>query len=362
MPARPFPETIGGQAVLEGVMMRAPRSMAVAVRKRDGSILVRETPWEPVWARLTFLRWPFLRGAVMLVESLWNGLQALSFSAEQAELEDEGGDPAKKKEPQPPLSKAALVGTIVVALLLGMGLFAVLPRFLTWGLGLAVGSSDLESGTKLLFNAVNGVVKLTIFLGYLWAISRMPDIRRVFQFHGAEHKSVFAYEARAPLDIGGAQAFTTFHPRCGTSFLILVIAVSILVFSLTLPLLPRLAANTVLNQALLVLVELPMMFPIAGLAYELIRLSGKHPNHPVVRAIAAPGLWLQRITTQPPDDAQVEVALAAMLTALAREVGGEPIDAGGHTFSLRSLSELALPPELLERNPARQGVPDVLQA
>jgi uncharacterized protein YqhQ len=352
MPARPFPETIGGQAVLEGVMMRAPRSMAVAVRKRDGSILVRETPWEPIWTGLGFLRWPFLRGAVMLVESLWNGLQALSFSAEQAEIDDEGdepADPAKAKKPQPPLSKAALVGTITFALLLGFGLFAALPRFLTWGLGLAVGSADLESGTKLAFNAVNGVVKLSIFLGYLWAISRMKDIRRVFQFHGAEHKSVFAYEARAALDVPGAQAFTTFHPRCGTSFLILVIAVSILVFSLTLPFLPRLAENSVLNQALLVLVELPMLFPIAGLAYELIRLSGKRPDHPLVKAIAAPGLWLQRITTQPPDDGQVEVALAAMLTALSREVGGEPIEGNQRTFSLRSLSELSLAPELLAR-------------
>jgi uncharacterized protein YqhQ len=334
-------------------MMRAPRSMAVAVRKRDGSILIRETPWEPVWDRLRFLRWPFLRGAVMLVESLWNGLQALSFSAEQAELDDDKADPSQKKPPQPPLSKAALVGTILFALVLGFGLFAALPRFLTWGLGLAVGSADLESGTKLAFNAVNGVVKLAIFLGYLWGISRMKDIRRVFQFHGAEHKSVFAYEARAPLDVGGAQAFTTFHPRCGTSFLILVIGVSILVFSLTLPFFPRFAVNSVLNQAVLVLVELPMMFPIAGLAYELIRLSGKRPDHPVVRAIAAPGLWLQRITTQPPDDGQVEVALAAMLTALAREVGGEPIESGARTFSVASLSELALPPELVDRAGAR---------
>jgi uncharacterized protein YqhQ len=365
MPARPFPDTIGGQAVLEGVMMRAPRSMAVAVRKRDGSILVRETPWEPVWSSFRFLRWPFLRGAVNLVESLWNGMQALSFSAEQAELDDPstslGTGPATssgtgsdsdvraKKEPQPPLSKAALAGTIVVALLLGFALFAALPRFLTWGLGLAVGSADLESGTKLLFNAVNGVFKLTIFLGYLWGISRMKDIRRVFQFHGAEHKSVFAYEARARLDVPGAQAFTTFHPRCGTSFLLLVVAVSIVVFSVTLPFLPRLAENSVLNQALLVLIDLPMMFPIAGVAYELIRLSGKRPDHPVVKAIAAPGLWLQRITTQPPDDGQVEVALAAMLTALAREVGGEPIPAGGHTFALRSLSDLALPADLAER-------------
>jgi len=357
MPARPFPDTIGGQAVLEGVMMRAPRSMAVAVRKRDGSILVRETPWEPVWDRLKFLRWPFFRGAVMLVESLWNGLQALSFSAEQAELDEPEPDGtavgARPKEPQKPLTKAALAGTIALAMLLGFALFAALPRFLTWGLGLALGSPDLESGTKLLFNAVNGVFKLAIFLGYLWGISRMKDIRRVFQFHGAEHKSVFAYEARAALDVPGAQAFTTFHPRCGTSFLILVLGVSIVVFSVTLPFLPRLADNSVLNQALLVLIDLPMMFPIAGVAYELIRLSGKRPDHPLVRAIAAPGLWLQRITTQPPDDGQVEVALAAMLTALSREIGGQPIPEGGRTFALASLADLPVPAEIFERHPTR---------
>jgi len=242
-----------------------------------------------------------------------------------------------------PLSKAALALTITASLLLAFGLFAALPRLITWGLGTALGNADLESGTALAFHAVNGVFKVGIFLLYLFGISFLPDIRRVFQYHGAEHKSVFAFEAKAPLDVAGAQGFTTFHPRCGTSFLILVIAVSILVFALTFPLLPRLSEHAVVNQLLLVLVELPLMFPVAGVAYELIRLSGKHPRHPLVRMVAAPGLWLQRITTKPPDDAQVEVALVAMLTALAREVG-EPLPEP-RTFAVASLAEVPDPIE-----------------
>jgi uncharacterized protein YqhQ len=342
-------------------MMRAPHSMAVAVRKRDGSILVRETPWEPVWAGIPAFRWPFLRGAVMLVESLWNGIQALGFSATEAELDEQeasAGEGEVVDEAKPPetLSKAALAATIALSMVFAFGLFAVLPRFITWGIGLMIGNADLESGTELLFHAVNGVVKLSIFLLYLWGISKMKDIQRVFEYHGAEHKSVFAYEAFADLSVPSAQSYTRFHPRCGTSFLILVLTVSIMVFSLTFPLLPRMAENSILNQLLLVLVELPLMFPIAGVAYELIKLSGKHPGHPVVRAIAAPGLWLQRITTQEPDEAQVEVAMAAMLVALRREVSGETVEEE-QRLSIESLADLDLSEAFDERRTANGGAP-----
>ena len=340
--------------------MRAPHSMAVAVRKRDGSILVRETPWEPVWAGIPAFRWPLLRGAVMLVESLWNGIQALGFSATEAELDEQetpdpsadssgsDADKASSASSGETLSKAALAGTIVLSMVFAFGLFAVLPRFITWGLGLLIGNADLESGTELLFHAVNGVVKLSIFLLYLWGISKMKDIQRVFEYHGAEHKSVFAYEARGDLTVASARGYTRFHPRCGTSFLILVLIVSILVFSLSFPLLPRMAENSILNQLLLVLVELPLMFPIAGVAYELIKLSGKYPAHPLIRAIAAPGLWLQRITTQEPDESQIEVAMAAMLVALRRELSGEPIE-GEQLLRIQGLSELDLPEAFAER-------------
>lgn len=342
-------------------MMRAPHSMAVAVRKRDGSILVRETPWEPVWAGIPAFRWPLMRGAVMLVESLWNGIQALGFSATEAELDEQeaavavgDGDSASadaqaaEKSSGETLSKAALAATIVLSMVFAFGLFAVLPRFLTWGLGHLLGNADLESGTELLFHAVNGVVKLAIFLLYLWGISKMKDIQRVFEYHGAEHKSVFAYEARAALSVLSANSYTRFHPRCGTSFLILVLTVSILVFSLSFPLLPRMAENSILNQLLLVLVELPLMFPIAGVAYELIKLSGKYPGHPAVRLIAAPGLWLQRITTQEPDEAQVEVALVAMLVALRREISGESVQEE-QRLRVEGLLDLDLPGAFEER-------------
>ena len=350
-------------------MMRAPHSMAVAVRKRDGSILVRETPWEPVWAGIPAFRWPFLRGAVMLVESLWNGIQALGFSATEAELDEPADSPASGDDASGPdgakapdtssgetLSKAALAATIAVSMVFAFGLFAVLPRFITWGFGHLLGNAALESGTALLSHAVNGVVKLAIFLLYLWGISKMKDIQRVFEYHGAEHKSVFAYEARAALSVPSAKSYTRFHPRCGTSFLILVLTVSIIVFSLSFPLLPRMAENTILNQLLLVLVELPLMFAIAGVAYELIKLSGKHPDHPVVRVIAAPGLWLQRITTQEPDEAQVEVALVAMLVALRREISGESVHEE-QRLSIKGLCDLDLPGAFEERRSEDASLP-----
>ena len=306
---------VGGQAVIEGVMMRSPNSYVVVCRLQDGRLVVRESPWRSVWDRLAFLRRPFVRGAVVLFESLHNGLDALSFAAnQQVEAESEAaGDDA------PEATSAAIAGTLVVSLALAFTIFGALPHAITWGLGAILGSEALTSGTDLAFHAVDGVVKAAIFIGYLWAISRLPDIQRVFQYHGAEHKVIWTYEQGQPLDVDHARANTRFHPRCGTSFIMLVLLLSIVVFSVTFPFFPTLAESKLLEQLLLVGIKIPMMLPVAAVAYEAQKLSARRPDHPLVHAIVWPGLMLQRITTQEPDDQQLETALAALRLTLWRE-------------------------------------------
>lgn len=309
---------IGGQAVIEGVMMRSPRSFVVAVRRPDGAIVVREQAWETLLAWLRPLRWPFLRGAVVLVEALWNGMSALNFSAEQAMPPDArrggetGGNPTAA-------NRAALAATLVVSLALFLVLFKGLPHLLTWLLGQALGL-PIDAGS-IAFHLIDGAIKAVLFVGYLAAIARLPDIRRVFEYHGAEHKAIWAYETGGPLTPDRAAQFTTIHPRCGTSFLFIVLAVSIVVFAAAFPFLPRLAAGDLANNLLQVLVKIPLLFPVAGLAYEIQRVSAR-PNCPrVVRWLAAPGLKLQRITTREPSRAQLEIAVVALSRALAREQG-----------------------------------------
>jgi len=317
---------VGGQAVIEGVMMRSPRSFAVAVRRQNGDLVIREGPWRSVWERLRFLRWPFLRGAVVLVESLHNGLSALTFAANQAaedELERAAREGEQKSEAPKELSKAAMTATMVAALALGLVFFLALPHFLTWLIGVATGVESLQDGQSAPFHVVDGVIKLALFVTYVWGISKIPDIHRVFQYHGAEHKAIFAYESGDELTVANAQKYTTLHPRCGTSFILIVVMMSILVFFAVLPWIPAFSASGWLNQLLLVFVKIPLMFPIAGLAYEAQKLSAKTcARNPLVRAMVWPGLMLQKITTKPPTDAQVEVALVAVRKVLQREASG----------------------------------------
>ena len=313
--------TVGGQAVIEGVMMRTPGSMAVAVRRADGRIEIRDEPWTGLAAKLSFLRKPFLRGGLVLAESMHNGMSALSWSAERMEADEaakeaaESGEEGKAPEPT---SSAAIAGTMVFSLALAFGLFIALPHGLALFGGKLLGVEALD-GTTPLFHAVAGVMKLCILLGYLWGISRLPEIRRVFQYHGAEHKAIYTWEANEPLDIAHAQAHTRLHPRCGTSFLFIVIITSIIVFTLAFSTVSLPIENRVLHQLALVGLKLPLMFPIAGLAYEFQRLSAKFPNSGLIKPLIFPGLLLQRITTQEPDDEQVEVALVSLKAALARE-------------------------------------------
>lgn len=287
MDVKRFP--YGGQAVLEGVMMRGLRQATVAVRNPEGEIVFKHEQLN-VTRRRVWERMPFLRGMLALWDALNLGMRALTFSSNVALGEDE----------QP--SNGMLAGTVVVSLAFAIGLFFVVPLLL----------SNLLTGfgaSLLVRDAADGVLRLLIFIGYLLLIGRMPDIQRVFAYHGAEHKTINAYEAGAPLTVASTRRFTLIHPRCGTSFLLVVVVVSIPIFALFggMPLLVRLLSRIVLVPA------------IAAIAYELLRLSAAHYHRNWVRTLVAPSLALQRLTTREPDDTMLEVAIAALLPVLAAD-------------------------------------------
>jgi uncharacterized protein YqhQ len=291
------PFTIGGQAVIEGVMMRSPSAVATALRKPSGEIQVVHRPFRGITSKYKFLDVPIIRGGVNLIETLYLGLQALNHSAEQAM--DEPKETAKPKS-KGWKETAALVLPMVLAFVLGIGLFFYVPLLLTEWTGVKDG---------IAFNVIDGIFRLVIFLAYIWGISLWSDMRRVFQYHGAEHKSIFVFESGLPLLPENSLRFTTFHPRCGTSFLLLVMLTSIVVFSF-------LGRPETVGDRFLRLAFIPL---IGGIAYELIKLSAKQSLQGWLQPIILPGLWLQRITTKEPTLEQVEVAMAAARACLAYE-------------------------------------------
>lgn len=291
---------IGGQAVLEGVMMRAPRAMAIAVRRPNGEIVVKREQAPPLSERFPFVKLPILRGAVALVTSLVIGIKALNFSANEALAEE--GQESKKEE----LSSWALAGTMVMAFGFGIALFFLLPLYLTRLLVPVMGDNTL------LFNLVDGLIRVVLFLLYIWSIARMQDIQRVFQYHGAEHKTIFAFEHGDDLIVEKVRKYSRLHPRCGTSFLLIVMLVSIAVFSL----IPK--AWPFIGKAFSRVVLLPL---IAGISYEFLKWSAKHDKHPLVKLVIGPGLALQRLTTREPDDQQLEVAIRSVQEALDENGG-----------------------------------------
>jgi len=321
---------VGGQAVIEGVMMRSPHSFTVAVRRGDGRIVVRESRWVSLSDRFKFFKWPFLRGSVVLLESLHNGISALTWSAGIAEqslsTESEPGAcrPATESDKPEGLPAPALWVTIGLAMVLAIGLFALLPHLLTWLIGLTVDSESLQGGQSLAFHLVDGVVKMVILVGYMAAISLLPDVKRLFQYHGAEHRSIHAYEFGRELNVENAQEFSRIHERCGTAFLLLVLLVAVLIFSVVFPFIPAPTESALLNHVIFVGIKIPLLFPIGGVAYEVLRLGGKYPRNRLLRILIGPGLALQRITTRVPDDGEVEVAIVSILKTLWRErVGGD---------------------------------------
>ncbi|MDP8257019.1 MAG: DUF1385 domain-containing protein [Candidatus Alcyoniella australis] len=321
---------VGGQAIIEGVMMRSPGSLAMAVRRPDGKIVVREQQWIGISHKYKFLRWPFLRGTVVLIESMTNGVSALTFSANQAAIAEAEAEAQRKgdaadlgeKQPDGALSTLALIGTVAFSLGLAILLFMVLPHVITALLGrLGGGAFDVDSGW---FHLVDGLIKFVFFLAYVWGISFLKDIRRVFEYHGAEHKSIFTYEAGRPLTPHSAHDYGTLHPRCGTSFLMLVLSVSIILFSASFVLLPKLPEmHQVLRHLIYILIKLPLLIPIAGIAYEVTQLAGKHEDNRLLRLLVLPGIWFQHLTTREPTDDQVEIALIALRKVLWREQVGE---------------------------------------
>lgn len=284
---------------MEGVMMRGPKLVAVAVRKPDGSIVVKHEPFESITKRIKFLGLPLLRGAVVLIESLILGIRALTFSGDVA-MESE-----KKPVKRGRLDSMWMALTLIIAFVIGLGLFFYVPLLLT-------DLTGVKSG--ILFNLVDGIFRLTIFLLYIYCISLFKDIRRVFEYHGAEHKSIFAYEDNKKFGIEFARPYKTLHPRCGTSFLLIVMIVSILLFML-------LGRPDSIGDRLVRILLVPL---IGGISYELIKLSDKSYKSKFFRFFIVPGLWLQKITTKEPDDNQLEVALVALKCALGEEPSAGP--------------------------------------
>ena len=298
---------VGGQAVIEGVMMRSPEFVSVAVRKPDGKITLKQNKYISWTKRLKFFGWPLIRGGVILIESLVLGIKALNFSADIAMAEIETGkekQKSRKVRTSNFRSSISIAMTMVVAFGLGLLIFFYLPLLLTELTG-------VQSG--ILFNVIDGVIRLLFFLLYLGLISQWKEIRRIFEYHGAEHKSIFAYEQGRPLTLNGVKSFSTHHPRCGTSFLLVVMLVSLIIFLF-------LGKPEDWVDRLIRFLFIPV---IGGISYEIIRLSGTKFGLKLARILVAPGLWLQRITTKEPDDAQLDVALVALKSALNQDVDSE---------------------------------------
>lgn len=313
-PALSASPTVGGQAVMEGVMMRNLDKLAVAVRKPSGEIYVETWPWFSLVAKAPFLKRPFLRGFPVLVETLVNGVKALNFSAEQALDDGEEGEEMKPWH---------LALTLVLSIAMALGLFVVIPHLLSMGMEYLGVGGDMEG---LSFHIWDGFYKLAMFLGYIVVISFIPDIRRVFQYHGAEHKVIWAYEKHGTLEPGKAAFESRLHPRCGTAFLLFVLSISIVLHTILVPafLYFYTPESVILKHVYIVVFKLMLVAPISALAYELIKFAGKNQHSLFCKILSGPGLILQMLTTHEPNTEQVEVALAALKSALAE---GEPAQA-----------------------------------
>jgi uncharacterized protein YqhQ len=294
---------VGGQAVLEGVMMRAPHSYCVAVRKPSGEIVTEDLPVSRMSEKYPWLKYPMLRGLGTLGQAMSLGMRALKFSANAA-LDD--GSTEKPTE----VSSWMMTVQVIFSLVFFVAVYKLLPLKLTEYL------SNLAPSLKgqIAFNAVDGVIRLVLFVGFLLLLSRAKDIRRVFEFHGAEHKVVFNFESGKPVNVENAQKFVTWHPRCGTSFMFVIMLISMLVYMIV-------PAHTFMAKLIERIAFLPV---IVGLSYELIRFAAKRRGS-FLALLTAPGLWTQRITTKPPSDDQTAVAIRALEGAMALEAkqGGE---------------------------------------
>ena len=292
---------IGGQAVIEGVMIKSPDRISTAIRRSDGTIVVKTKDYAGLASRHRLLRLPLIRGAMSFAEMLSIGMEALNFSARIA-AEDDGD-----VEPETPIQR--VLGWLIMAgsIVLAMGLFLFIP--------LSIAEYLVPREQAMTYNLVAGGVRAVVFLVYIWSIGRMADMRRVFEYHGAEHQSVFAYEAGQELSPDNAAGFQRFHPRCGTSFILIVVFLAILAYGLidSAFVIAFGRPETLIERFGVHLAFLPV---VAGVSFEALKLSGKHRGSRVVKTLVAPGLWLQRLTTRQPDEAQLEVAVAAARASL----------------------------------------------
>lgn len=291
---------IGGQALIEGIMMKGPYKVATVVRKADGEMISSETPVKQLKDKYPILGWPFIRGTVGFVETMIMGVSAITFSASQYEGDDVEVEPDKfdmwieKKFGKEKAEKMLTSLAVFIGILIPVALFILLPTLLA-------GIFQSLFGSGLVRNLIEGGFRILIFLAFLFTVSRMKDMKRVFAYHGAEHKTIYAYESGEGLTVENARKQSRLHPRCGTSFLFVVIIISILVFSLF-------KWSNPIMRLVLRLLLLPV---VVGISYEINRLAGRYDN-PITKLVRAPGLALQRLTTNEPDDSMIEVAIEAL--------------------------------------------------
>ncbi len=301
--------SIGGQAVMEGVMMRGPYKTTVAVRKPDGDI-ERKIEDNGTKTRSAFFKLPIVRGCVNFIDSLVIGMSALMYSAEFVDIEGEEESESKfdkwlEDKLGDKIKDIVIYVSIAISLVFSIALFMILPTFLTKGaekIGEMIPVLSQITASHLFTSLFEGIIRMVIFIGYLALVSQMKDIKRVFEYHGAEHKTIACYEAGDELTVENIKKYPRFHPRCGTSFLLFVMIVSILLFAL----LPR--VDMVILRVLMRLALLPV---VAGISYELIKWAGRSSSK-CVTWLSKPGLWLQKLTTREPDETQIEVAIASM--------------------------------------------------
>jgi uncharacterized protein YqhQ len=301
---------VGGQAVIEGVMMRSPHTVSTAVRRPDGEIVVKNEKFISLTQRYKILGLPLIRGLISFVEMLVISIKTLNFSAEIAMEEAEKSKSQKEKRRSDFFRNTYLVLTAIFAIVLGFGIFFFFPLWFSQSLGV--------KKEALAFNLIAGFVRVSLFIAYVWIISRIGEFKRVFQYHGAEHKSIYTYEAGKDLTLENAKNFSTRHPRCGTSFILIVVVFAILVYSLSDTIYYLLTGfpPTLFKRLLIHFCLLPL---VAGVGYEILKLSAKTSHNKVTKLLIAPGLWIQRITTQEPSEDQMEVAIVALQNALGVE-------------------------------------------
>lgn len=311
-----FKTMCGGQALIEGIMMRGPKKQAIVVRQSDGQLAIKESELKLIKDKFPLLGLPIVRGVVTFVASMVEGVKALMYSAEFFPEEDEQlEEPSKfemwleKKLGNEKAASFFVVVAVVLGIAMSIGLFFLLPTLLGAGVTLVTDSMVAR-------NVAESLLKIVIFVGYLALCSRMKDIRRVFQYHGAEHKTIFCYEAGLPLTVENVRKQPRHHPRCGTSFLFVVIFISILVSSVVFSIWP------VTHVVWRFLAHLAMLPAIVGISYEFNRWAGRHDG-PLTRILVAPGLWLQNFTTFEPDDSMIEVGIKALELVLPEEKGAD---------------------------------------